>query len=87
MTDDVVALETFLASGGIIQTRIRERSEGEIHDCVIHPSLLPGVSLHGEQMVAALEELARRGTVTQSEVVHRYDSSEYRIIWRASAPQ
>ncbi len=82
MTNQAAVVKAFLAEGGVIRTRLREQSVGEAHDLLSHPLTISSVSLYPKDVVAALEELEKQGTVVRSEVVHAYDSSEYVITWR-----
>ena len=85
MIDTATAIEAYLAAGGVLQTRLRERSMGEVHDLPTYSPVMPGVSLCPEDVVAILEQCERAGTVRRCyAVVHPYDSSEYRIIWAIS---
>ena len=82
MADNTTAMEAFLAVGGVLQTRLRERSMGEVHDLPTYPLATPGMSLCPEEVVSILEQLEQTGTVRRCyEAVHPYDSSEYSIAW------
>ena len=82
MTAVIATVRDFLAAGGELCTRLRERSVGETHD---FPSpVLTGLArtLRAEDIVVALEILERQGGAVRSETVHAYDSSEYAVHWR-----
>jgi hypothetical protein len=82
MSPEAVAMQTFLAGGGTVWTRLRERSTGDVHDLPVHLGALADASLRAQDVVAALEELARQGVVAPSWTVHRFDSTEYHGHWR-----
>ncbi|MBI3330076.1 MAG: hypothetical protein HYZ81_25630 [Nitrospinae bacterium] len=82
MSPEAVAVQTFLAGGGTVWTRLRERSTGDVHDFPAHLVGLAGASLRAPDVVAALEELARQGVVVPSWTVDRFDSTEYHGYWR-----
>ncbi len=69
--------EALYAGGGMLQTRLRERSTGEIHDLPLGFLRLPGLPLCAAEVFTALQELELRGVVVCSLVVHPWDSSEY----------
>lgn len=82
MTDVADTVRDFLAAGGELRTRLRERSVGETHD---FPSLVPAGlarTLRAEDIAAVLEMLEQQGAAVRSEIVHAYDSSEYTVRWR-----
>lgn len=82
MSPEAAAMQTFLAGGGTVWTRLRERATGDVHDLPAHLVGLAGASLRAPDVVAALEELARQGVVVPSWTVHRFDSTEYHGHWR-----
>lgn len=82
MLQKAAAVQIFLASGGTVWTRLRERSTGDVHDVPTGPLELVGAALPAQDVVAALEELARQGVVMPSLTVHPFDSTEYRVAWR-----
>ncbi len=75
-------VEAFLAGGQVLQTRLRERSTGDVHDIPSIPPVIPGISGRPEDVVALLEALEKQGIVVRTETVHANDSAEYRVIWR-----
>jgi hypothetical protein len=81
MTDPIIAVETFLASGQVIQTRLRERATDEVLDLLpVQQPAIPDVSL--TDIVAALVMLERRDVVRrESEKVCAQDSTEYVVTW------
>lgn len=76
--------EALCARGGTLQSRLRERSTGVVQDLPADVLLLSGLPLCPEEVVPALEELAMQGVVVCCVVVHPFDSSEYRVIWRVT---
>jgi len=77
------AVKAVLAERRAIQTRLRERSTGDVHDRPSGPLQTPlGVTLPAEAVVVVLEELERQGIVVRSETVHSHDGSEYTLCWR-----
>jgi hypothetical protein len=81
MIDPITAVETFLANGQVIQTRLRERATDEVLDLLpMQQPAIPDVSL--TDIVAALVMLERRGVVRRvSEKVCAQDSTEYVVTW------
>ena len=78
-----IVVQTWLAGGHTLQTRLRERAQGELHDLPALSLLtLPAVASDPEAILRALEVLEREGIVVQSEAVHVYDSAEYTLTWR-----
>jgi len=84
MSPEAVAVQTFLAGGGTGWTRLRERPTGDVHDLPAYLGGLAGASLRAQDVVAALEELAKQGVVAPSWAVHGFDSTEYHGYWRLS---
>lgn len=82
MTAMVHTVKDFLAAGGELRTRLRERSVGETHDFPLFVPAGLARTLRAEDIVTALELLERQGAVVRSEIVHPYDSSEYTVRWR-----
>jgi hypothetical protein len=77
-----MAVQILLAGGDTVWTRLRERSTGDVHDLPAGPLEIAGTVLPAQDVVAALEELARQGVVRPALTVHRFDSTEYRVAWR-----
>jgi hypothetical protein len=81
MVSMVAAIQSFLAEGRLIHTRVRERSTGDIHDVPAIPPALPGLAGYSQEVVAILEGLERQGHVARYEVVYAYDTTEFYVIW------
>lgn len=79
MIRKTAAVEAFLAGGGTLQTRLRARSEEDVHDLSASSRTFSAVLLRAA--AAALEELETQGVVRRSLVVHPFDSSEYQVSW------
>lgn len=75
------AIEQLLTSRGAIRTRLREASDGLVHDLPLGSLETSGASGSGAEFIAVLEELERSGVVSRRETVHPYDSSEYVVTW------
>lgn len=89
MHETLAAVEAFLAREGVLRTRLREHSTGDLLDLMpIEPLALPGLA--PTVVVAALVTLEHRGIVQRAcERVHSHDSTEYYVTWRLGrrAPQ
>jgi hypothetical protein len=85
MSRAAAVIIAFLAGGGKLRTRLRERGTGDVHDLPTGPLTLAGVSLWAHQVVATLEALAQRGEVLPTLTVHPWDSAEYGVHWRLTA--
>lgn len=81
------AVLDFLERGGVVYTRVRERSVGIVHDWPSGFLVLPGMSLRPQDVVTILEELEHRGKIVRAEEVVPHDSTEYRVTWRIAGQQ
>ena len=81
MSRKAAVVAALRAGGGMLQTRLRERSTGDVHDMPSGLLALPGTALGAIDVVSALEELATHGVVVSSLAVHPFDSAEYCVSW------
>lgn len=71
----------YLARGNSVVTRLREKSQGDFHDCPMMPDEIRVVGISAPTLIALLERLHRQDLVRRFESVTAFDSSEYIIVW------
>lgn len=81
MSTNPQAIVQFLRSGGTIETRLRELSDGDVHDLPGAMPSIPELGLEEEDLIRLLERLEEDGILVRKERVHPHDTSEYRVSW------